>query len=380
MTGSTLTSGQLADALGTAWAELGPPAVAVELLHRTGDWLTTLDAAGFLDLDTHPDGTPRATLRWAEAVAALAPDAPPGELPRDLPLGRHHPGVLRIAAALASAVPVDLGAVVGDMDRPTTAHVLAAISWSSQDRAIWFDPRLPDGRSSARTVPLHVDGLVDWPTVQDPPQDTELPLWPARVEEEAVARAAEENPGPLATLPLSGHVAAVLEHLRPTDPEYRIVTIGMWGAPGVLDDDVVLDDGSAFTGPRPPLGPDESEVLLHRRHDPTRPLLLVVPADVDLHGVPFHRLPEAGVTTVSTTPGDPPAESPATGTDLRNATGGWTVLDIGGVLAGVVHLEDGVTGISWTRPDGERVAVSIPARPREAVERLLTWPGVPWWR
>ncbi|MEZ0493427.1 hypothetical protein AB2L28_14400 [Kineococcus sp. TBRC 1896] len=378
MTGSTLTSSQLADVLAMAWSELGPPAVAVELLHRTGDWLTTLDAAGFLDLDTHPDGTPRATVRWAEAVAALAPDAPPGLLPADLPHDSHHRGVLRIAAALASAVPVDLGAAIGDMDRPTTAHVLAAISRSSQAHLEWFDPRLPDGRPSARWTYRDVGALVDWPTAQEPPQDTELPLWPARVEEEEVARAAAAHPGAAAALPLSEHVAAVLDHLRPIARGYRTMTLGMWGAPGVLDDDVDIDDdGTAFTGPHPALGPGEERLWLRRRVAPGHLHLLLVPAGVDLHTVPFHDLTRAGVTTITTTPPDPDTAPVVAGTDLRNPTGGWTVVRIGEVLAQVTHLEDAVTGIYWIRADGERVGVSIPARPRQAVERLLRWPGVP---
>ncbi|WP_157873697.1 hypothetical protein [Kineococcus radiotolerans] len=378
MTGSTLTSSQLTDVLTMAWIELGPPAVAVELLHRTGDWLTTLDAAGFLDLDTHPDGTPRATLRWAEAIAAIDPNAPPGPLPADLPHARHHRGVLRIAAALASAVPVDLGATLGDMDRPTTAHVLAAISRSSQAHLEWLDPRLPDGRPSARWTYRDVGVLTDWPTAPDPPQDTELPLWPARIEEEAVARAAAARPAPLAGLPLSEHVAAVLEHLRPIAREFRYETLGMWGAPGVLSDGVDIDpDEASFTGPCPQPASGEERVWLRRHVDPQRRYLLLVPAGVDLHTVPFHRLTQAGVTTISTAPPEPDAPPIVAGTDLRNPTGGWTVVRIGDVLAQVTHLEDEVTGIYWIRADGQNVGVSIPTRPRQAVERLLSWPGVP---
>ncbi|WP_380156330.1 hypothetical protein [Kineococcus sp. R86509] len=384
MTDSTLTSSQLTDVLTMAWSELGPPAVAIELLHRTGDWLTTLDTAGFLDLDTHPDTTPpRATLRWAEAIAALAPDAPPGLLPANLPPTRHHRGVLRIAAALASAVPVDLGGAVGDMDRPTTAHVLAAISRSSQDRAQWYDPRLPDGRPSAHLIPLYLDGLADWPTTQEPPQDSELPLWPARIEEEEVAQQAAAHPAPTASLPLSTHLASVLNHLRPIDRRYRYETLGMRSAPGILSEsiDVRRDEdgrgGAFFTGPRPMPGPGEERLWLRRAVDPHCWHLLLVPAGVDLRTVPFHKLREVGITTVSTSPPAPGNTPVLAGTDLRNPGGGWTVVQIGDVLAEVVHLEDAVTGIHWARPGGKRVGVTIPARPREAMERLLTWPGVP---
>ncbi|NAZ83764.1 hypothetical protein GTR02_18280 [Kineococcus sp. R8] len=242
---------ELAETLERAFDELSGPPAAVGLLHRTGNWLTAMDEAGFIEIEPprpdDPEARPRARIAWLEALAAaeyggalasrsldvawyeqrgvdeqpygVEPD--PDEARRDVPL-------LRLAASLAGAAPVDLCSELSGLDRPTTAVVLAALSSATQAHTRQYRRLLPDGRPSTWSGSTWEGPLYDWADAEAearrcrgdggagaPWRQERLALYPAAEEEAAIARAAHANPHPVAQLPLSEHLLRVLGALRP---------------------------------------------------------------------------------------------------------------------------------------------------------------------
>ncbi len=146
---------ELAATLREAMSERGGGhQAAVELLARCGGWLPVLDAAGFIAVGPpsgrDPGLRPRAVVRWADAVGALEHG---GAL--NAGWDHHRPAlddrVLRIAASLADGPAVELGALLGDLDRERTRCVLAAVEAASQAHVVEYERRLPDGRYSGRS-------------------------------------------------------------------------------------------------------------------------------------------------------------------------------------------------------------------------------------
>ncbi|MEW1959357.1 hypothetical protein [Kineococcus sp. NPDC059986] len=324
-------------------------------------------------------------------------------------------------------IPVDLLTELRDLDRPTTASVLAAVSACTQAHVRYDRARLPDGRMSTRSSMAWVGPLYDWTDADRelPPspggdgwRQPELGLFPAADEEADIARAAHANPHPVAELPLSDHLVRVLGALRP----------------GVVH-------GRRAFPPRPPA--DEAErrrdaiarqMLRHDRDEVERwlgralPVLPTEGRDVELVCLRHrnfweeegdHPLPERGSTIPN---GEPwqlslvlawlpvgvdltrttvdelwlmddvvggsldwmPWPRPAGGrrrrsTSLLEPAGGYTGVTVGGRHLGVQHSRQGQTRIGWAAEGACEfsVALHVPAAPVPAVEFVLRCRNVP---
>lgn len=454
--GSGLSPEELAQTLERAFDELSGPPAAVRLLHRTGNWLSAMDEAGFIDIEPpppdDPQGRPRARIAWPEALAAAehggaltsrSLDAPwyeerdadeqpygvepePDEVRRDVPL-------LRLAASLAGAAPVDLSRELSGLDRPTTAVVLAAISSATQAHTREYRRLLPDGRPSTWSASTWIGPLYDWADAEAEAQRNRgegeaegswrqgrLALYPAAEEEAAIARAAHANPHPVARLPLSDHVLRVLGALRPGGSAgIRGGGRGLRRHRGRGSGDgvgstllrytrVEVEDWLGFA--LPTLTPLEEAghrlVCLRSRNswepegaqlpargssipngDPVELSIALrwVPPEVDSTRVALHDDQGEGVTglvTYSPFSNDPEERTERRATSLTEPAGAYTGITVDGTHVGVQHSSPGHTRIGWSKrgPDPRDaggtgvwygMALHLPLEPIAAVELIL---------
>lgn len=384
--GSGLSREELFEVLRRATSE-GGTTPAVRLLHETGTVLQTLDEAGWIEvLPPHPDDpeqNPHARIDWAAALA----DHDRFGWGRD----RH---LLSLAASLAGAVEVDLRSALGQLDRRTTAFVLAAISDSTQAHTLFFEPLLPDGRPSGRSAMTWQGPLYAWPGEPSPPPQGQgtLALWPAAEEEAAALAAAFANPYPEVSLPLDDHVLRVLRHLRPA-------TLGRRrrerpDAPGVGASmhDLPRADVETWLGFALPEFADLAParlVCLRREPGPLphrgspRPngepssvhvVLLWVAPDVDLDRLVLRRGDGILRGTVTRRSRGPVLDAEGPATLFTNPAGGHTTVTVGGTRVAVQHVDPGLTRTAWGRDAGGdevTVALHVPHEPRQALELLL---------
>lgn len=156
---------QLREALTRTADGLPTAQAAVRLVLEHGDWPERLAAADLVEFDDAPDSDPAhladpryAWVAWRSAIASL--DA------GDLYGSSSDAQVLRIAASLGGAVPVDLSDVLPGLDRTTLGRVLAALSHASSSQQ-------------------HPDNSVEWPANGGPatltrPRATVGPLGASR--------------------------------------------------------------------------------------------------------------------------------------------------------------------------------------------------------
>ena len=101
---------------------------AIELLIGHASWLRRTD---FVDPFVHTatgliDGTPMAPIDWAAAITALNDT--------HLPCSGSEGRILRLAASLAHAIPVDLQDALPGLDDHNTALTLAAVERATGHR------------------------------------------------------------------------------------------------------------------------------------------------------------------------------------------------------------------------------------------------------
>ncbi|WP_328292993.1 hypothetical protein OG218_09625 [Kineococcus sp. NBC_00420] len=377
---------------------------AVELLRRRTGWLASMDAAGFIAIGApsprDPDQRPRAVVRWAEAVAATEYG---GVLHDEVRHPGKDPRLLRIAAGLAGAGPVDLADVLSGLDHETTRYVLAAVESSTQAHVQYYSPRLPDGRDGfygMGGVPM--PRIVEWPLAEPSTwQQPELALWPARVAEEAAAAWAVANPEPEVSLPLAAEVVEVLRHLR-RPGGMRGGGLGLWGRGAIAQElrrrtsreladrlGLPVPELSALTeaGYRRECFsweagelPDRAVPLL--REEEHRPVFVCwVPPGVSLDEVPFHQEVGSGVATLTIVVRRRDADhtDPGPTTDLHSAAGGRTLVRVGGHRVGIQRSGRTSTRLGWRRDLGDETAhlvLEVPLRPVEALDVLLR-SGIP---
>lgn len=163
MTPTELTAGELTAALTRSADGLPTAEAAVRLLLEHSDWPQRLADADLIELDDEPGTDPSARFAWVSwrsAVAAL--DA--GELYASSSDAR----VLRVAASLGGAVPVDLSDALTGLDRRTLSLVLAALSHangSHQHLEYLTEPPADGGPATLTpTSPrLELGPLFGWP-------------------------------------------------------------------------------------------------------------------------------------------------------------------------------------------------------------------------
>lgn len=380
---------ELAATLREAMSERGGGhQAAVELLARCGGWLPVLDAAGFIAVGPpsgrDPELRPRAVVRWADAVGALEHG---GAL--NAGWDHHRPAlddrVLRIAASLADGPAVELGALLGDLDRERTRCVLAAVEAASQAHVVEYEWRLPDGRDSGRSGFVSVPPIVPWPEADRDSgwQQAELPLWPERVaEEEAVAWAAA-NPSPTVDLPLTGPVADLLSRLR-APGGMRGGGLGMWsGTPisGELRTRTPADVETWLGGPLPEVPPlvaaGQRCWCFSRGEEGDEAFEVVlcwVPAGTSIHQVEVHRPAERGATVLHVRAGAEPTGGGDRRTRLLDPAGGYTSVLVRGRRVGVQRCGHAETNLGWVRQGGadhQFLRLHVPRLPPQAVELLL---------
>jgi hypothetical protein len=126
---------------------------AVLLLLNFGHWLTQLASAGLITLMPETEGEGLwAQIAWPDLEPALADSLLVGSS------GQQR--VLRAAASIADASPVDLGDLAAGLDRRALTLVLAAIAHAAGSHEHHHTPRYPDGvpHPGDRLPPL-----VPWP-------------------------------------------------------------------------------------------------------------------------------------------------------------------------------------------------------------------------
>ena len=101
---------------------------AIELMIGHASWLRRTD---FVDPFVHTafgfiDGTPMASIDWAAAITALNDT--------HLPCSGSEGRILRLAASLAHAIPVDLQDALTGLDDHNTALTLAAVERATGHR------------------------------------------------------------------------------------------------------------------------------------------------------------------------------------------------------------------------------------------------------
>ena len=433
MGGHGLDPDELARTLEHAFGELSGPPAAVTLLHRTGNWLSALDTAGFIEIGPphpdDPDARPRATIAWTEALAAaehggalasrsldLHLDDDPYAVEPDPDQPRRDVPVLRLAAGLAGAVAVDLRSDLSGLDRPTTAVLLAAISAATQAHVHQFRAVREDGRPSSRGSMRWVGPLYDWSDAEaevqrwvgsdepsGPWRQGRLSLYPAADAEADLLRAALANPYPVADLPLSDHLRRVLCALPPESHHrgYRSRGGGGGGQDSVEATMVRHPRGEveSWLGfPLPTLTSLEEQghelvCVTHRlpwdgpggalpirgsllpNGEPVQVdvSLLWVPPGTDLAEVSFDDAQvESWVTGLvhwSPVPRPRPDHRKRT-TSFTQAAGGCTGVTVRGTRVGVQHRDAGHTRIGWSRREGgEEFGLSLHV-PAEPVEAL----------
>lgn len=443
---SGLDHDELCTTLELAFNELSGPPAAVRLLRRTGNWLLALDREGFIHLGPpHPDdpeSRPRATVDWSGALEAAAYGGPLASRSLDVELGDDEPfalgpldpdqprrdlPLLQIAASLAVGVPVDLLTALRDLDRPTTASVLAAVSACTQAHVRYDRARLPDGRVSTRSSMAWVCPLYDWTDADrelapSPPADgsrqAELGLYPAADEEAAIARAAHANPHPVAELPLSEHLVRVLGALRPGTTRGGRVRRARPPADEADRRRSAIsrrmlqhsrDEVERWLGRALPVLPTEGRdvelvCLRHRNfweEEGDHPLpargstipngepwalslvLAWPPVGTDLTRTTLDELrldPDLVTGSVHWAPWSSPSEDPGRrSTSLLEPAGGYTGVTVGGRHLGVQHSREGSTRIGWSAEGACEfsVALHLPAAPVPALEFVLRCRNLP---
>jgi len=410
-TPSGLAPERLGGVLVEAFSEVGGGRQAsIELLHRTGDWLGDLDAAGFISLGAphpeDPDARPRAVIRWAQALEATQWG---GVLHKEEHDDRRDVRLLQVAAGLAGAVPVDLEACLRDLDRDRTRFVLAAVNASTQSHVVRVRERLPDGRDAGRAgASLQVEPLFAWPDPPEPVDERvlELPLFPERLAEEAVLAWAQSHPAPAVSLPLPAEVIDLLGRLWPARGRAASVPRSRrrhgdtltrrWHSRGQEEVQdwlgFVLPDLSPLTDQRyrrfcfsaePGVLPDRSAGL-PVGHDRQRPVVLAwVPPALDLEDVLLHGSSEQGVAMMSIAVDDRTLSTPrplTLATNLRESAGGYTSVTVAGCVLGVQRSEEKVTRIGWTRSGDHgnpQLVVHLPMAPVRALEVVLASRDIP---
>ena len=299
---SGLPPAELAEVLLASTAERSSGvSAAVELLRRSGDWLEVLDAEGFIAIGPpsprNPEPHPRSVVRWADAVAALAPE---GRLTARADFRRRDPRLLRIAASLADGVPVDLAGVLGDLYGEKARLIVAAVSASTQGRFLEYELRLPDGRDAGWTGHLDVGTPYPWPEPEPAVQQPELELFPARVAEERALAWALAHPAPVVTHPLDDPVRAVLDRLRfASGMRGHGLARHFWRSEPVLAGQRVLTE-SEFVAWAGIEVPGITTAWAHRRICSTRDLadghatVHWIPVDADVEGFTGEGAEEAG--------------------------------------------------------------------------------------
>ncbi|WP_328291639.1 hypothetical protein OG218_02590 [Kineococcus sp. NBC_00420] len=436
MGGHGLEPDELARTLEHAFGELSGPPAAVTLLHRTGNWLSALDAAGFIEIGPphpdDPDARPRATIAWTEALAAaehggalasrsldLHLDDDPYAVEPDPDQPRRDVPVLRLAAGLAGAVAVDLRSDLSGLDRPTTAVLLAAISAATQAHVQQFRAVREDGRPSSRGSMRWVGPLYDWSDAEaevqrwtgsndpsGPWRQGRLSLYPAADAEADLLRAALTNPYPVAELPLGDHLRRVLEALRPQSVGRRSRRRARLADD--VDDSVLrytrgeVEDWLGF--PLPSLTPLEASgfelICRTAKHFwngdadplPARGSLLPngEPLEVSIQLLWVPRGPDAARVApdeervtglVRWSPFVRLAEDPSQRTtSFTEPAGGYTRVTVNSTRIGVQHGYPGHTRIGWSRDVlGEQynLALHLPWEPVRALELVLASRNAP---
>lgn len=403
--GTGLSREELADVLERSLLEVGKDS-AITLLHRAGTFLEEMDAAGFVEvLPPHPEDpeqNPRSRIDWAGALAAIEPE---GAMIRDS-WPRTDQSVVRIAASLVGALPVDLSAELSGMDRRTTTLVLAAMEGRTQAHYESYERLLPDGRPSGWSATVPRERLVPWPQREPEAVDVQghLPLWPEAEEEAAAEQAANDNPYPEVELPLDDHVRRVLRHLRPADwggmrggsvarhrwddepgvrttmHEHALADVEAWsGFPLPEFDDV--GRLMCLTFEEPPLAARGS-LLPNGEPVEVSLCLLWVPDGTDLDHVVFRHAAADGLVSgvVRWSPWNSPADDGGPSTRVNAAAGGYTGVTVRGTRVGVQRSDPAETRLGWVREaSGTRFGVSlqVPRAPQAALELLLAGRHVP---
>ncbi|WP_049821206.1 hypothetical protein [Kineococcus radiotolerans] len=386
---SGLPPAELAEVLLASTAERSSGvSAAVELLRRSGDWLEVLDAEGFIAIGPpsprNPEPHPRSVVRWADAVAALAPE---GRLTTRADF-RRDPRLLRIAASLADGVPIDLAGVLGDLYGEKARLIVAAVSASTQGRFLEYELRLPDGRDAGWTGHLDVGTPYPWPEPEPAVQQPELELFPARVAEERALAWALAHPAPVVTHPLDDPVRAVLDRLRfASGMRGHGLARHFWRSEPVLAGQRVLTE-SEFVAWAGIEVPGITTAWAHRRICSTRDLadghatVHWIPVDADVEGFTGEGAEEAGAPSLTIElhhdRPDPRPEPPRT--RFTSAPGGWTSVTIGSSVVGVQRSDPQATRIGWVRTDLARplaFVLDVPLLPTAAVELVLGSTGLP---
>ncbi|MFB9376957.1 hypothetical protein ACFFKU_02885 [Kineococcus gynurae] len=383
---SGLGAEALGEALVRAFEEVGGGRLAaVELLRRTGTWLSELDRAGFVSVGAphpdDPDSRPRAVIRWGGAVEAVDWDGP---LHHEARTPGRDPFLLLLAAALAGRAPAgfNLGAGLEGLDQDTARFVLAAFSEAT---------RAHSERSTGRRTPG--EPVVAWP--EEPPtraRETGRPA-AAPVRERATREWVETHPAPVVSLPLAAPVRSVLEQLRSATrmrpvggahqrhqekplfstfvlrPDEEVEEWLDFSLTQLAPLDDVGHDRRCFTragGPLPvggatePAEPDQVEVYW-------------IPRDVAPEQVCLSNPDELSIVHLRIDL-DPDGED---GEDGAGAPGDRTTVTIRDVRYSVQRSGERRTRVAWRREDRPRrpsFAMNVPLAPVDTVELLLRSP------
>ncbi|WP_245886992.1 hypothetical protein [Kineococcus xinjiangensis] len=342
------------------------------MLQRTSNWLSAMDAAGFIEISPphpdDPDARPRARIDWLEALAATG-----------------YGGALACRSLQVHLDPEDdpYGVETGVGDRSRRADAAG-----------------------------------------EPWRQEHLALHPAAEEEAAIARAAHANPYPVAQLPLNEHLRRALGALRPgrrmtprltrrsrrqdggansisrTMHQHTRAEVEDWlgfALPSLTPLEkagrrlLCLTSRMFWTSDADPL-PARGSSLPNGEPMELEIYLLWAPAEADLTRVALHDAEEEGwvVGSVGYSPFTraPQEERGRRATSLTEPAGAYTGITVNGSRLGVQHSLPGHTRIGWTRrgpaaptePGGGvwyRMALHVPREPVAAVELILASRDIP---